>query len=165
MNRKGFTLLEVMVVVVIIGIVLGIVTITVDTRREKVSDAVDRLASITRLASEEAVLRSRELALEIKPGGYLFLTLGREGFMPLEGDPLLRERKLPEDLELELYLAGEPVEIDAQENDLSGNVERPPRIYLFSSGEITPFELRIRDPYTEAEYSVAGEMTGVISVE
>lgn len=164
-SDRGFTLLEVMVVLVIIGTIIGIITITVDTRREKVTIAVDRLASLTRLASEEAVLRSRELALEIKPDGYHFLTLGDEGFIPLEGDSLLKERKLPEDLELELYLLGEPVEIDAKKDELSGKVEKPPRILLFSSGEMTPFELRIRDPYTEEEYSVAGEMTGMVSVE
>ncbi len=164
-SRKGFTLLEVMVVLVIIGTIIGIITITVDTRREKVTNAVDRLASLTRLASEEAVLRSRELALEIKTDGYHFLTLGDDGFIPLEGDSLLKERKLPEDLELELFLAGEAVEIDAEKDEISGKIELPPRIFLFSSGEISPFELKIRDPYSEAEYSVSGEMTGDISVE
>ncbi|PIY20890.1 MAG: type II secretion system protein GspH [Deltaproteobacteria bacterium CG_4_10_14_3_um_filter_60_8] len=164
-RRAGFTLIEVLVVLVIISIVLGVVTLNVDHRRDDVAEAVRRLGAIVRLASEEAVLRSRELAMQVEPGGYRFLEIGKDGFVPVEGDEVLRPRQLPEGLELTLALEGEPVQLVAAEEADGKEDQRPARIFLLSSGEVTPFELRLHDPYTEVVWVVAGELTGAITVQ
>lgn len=153
-----------MVVVVIISIVLGVITLNVDTRGDDVAEAVRRLGAITRLASEEAVLRSRELALQVEPDGYSFMELGTDGFVPLVGDEVLRQRLLPEGLELTLLLEGEPVQLVAAEEDGQED-QRPARIFLLSSGEMTPFELRLQDPYTEVVWVVTGALTGAVTVQ
>lgn len=164
-RRAGFTLIEVMVVLVIISIVIGVITLNVNHRQDDVAEAVRRLGAIVRLASEEAVLRSRELALQVDPDGYRFLELGKDGFVPLQGDEVLRQRLLPEGLELSLSLEGEPVPIVAEEEADGKEGQRPARIFLLSSGEVTPFELRLQDPYTEVVWVVAGELTGAITVQ
>ncbi len=165
-RRAGFTLIEVMVVVVIITIVLGIVTLNVDTRQDDVAEAVRRLGAVARLASEEAVLRSRDLALQVEPDGYRFLERDEKGeATPLEGDEVLRPRQLPEGLELSLMLEGEPVVLVAEDASDDKEGQRPARIFLLSSGEVTPFELRLKDPYNDVVWVVAGELTGAITVE
>lgn len=165
-RRAGFTLIEVMVVLVIISIVLGIITLNVDTRQDDVAEAVRRLGAVARLASEEAVLRSRDLALQVEPDGYRFLELGEKGAAtPLVGDEVLRPRQLPEGLELSLVLEGEPVVLVAEDVSDGKEGQRPARIFLLSSGEVTPFELRIEDPYNDVVWGVAGELTGAITVE
>jgi len=78
---------------------------------------------------------------------------------------VMRKRLLPEGLELSLLLEGEPAEIVAEEEDGLEGGQQPARIFLLSSGEITPFELRLQDTYTEVVWVVTGELTGAITVQ
>jgi len=166
-GRAGFTLLEVLVVMVIIGITIGFITLKVDTRRDNLAEEVRRFAALVGLAGEEAVLQTREFGLQVTPTGYFFLQAGANGFVALEGDDVLRARQLPADLEIDLTLAGEPVTLqEAKTTTGEGEEgEPPPRIYLLSSGEVTPFELRIRDRHSAVGFLVTGSMTGHLTIE
>lgn len=165
LSRAGFTLLEVLVVLVIIGISIGFVTLTVDTRQEDIEEVVNRFGALVKLASEEAVLQSREYAVQVTPTGYFFLVPGEQGFRALEGDDILRARRFPEDLSLSLLIMGESVELREQESEAEKAEEAPPRIYLLSSGEVTPFELRVEDLHSELELLVTATVTGNVSIE
>jgi hypothetical protein len=92
------------------------------------------------------------------------MELGTDGLVPLVGDEVLRQRFLPEGLELTLLLEGEAVQLVAAEEDGQED-QRPARIFLLSSGEMTPFELRLQDPYTEVVWVVTGALTGAVTVQ
>jgi general secretion pathway protein H len=91
---SGFTLLEMMVVIVLAGILLSIVTINVtpDPRQQLQREAM-RVGQLMGLAADEARIRQQPIAWEADLNGYRFVTeVGGERQL-LTGDELLRERR------------------------------------------------------------------------
>ncbi|HEC18768.1 MAG TPA: type II secretion system protein GspH [Gammaproteobacteria bacterium] len=149
---RGFTLLELLAVLLIIGIVISFATLSIGQNTSRiVEDEAERLHGLIQLASEEAVLQGRDLALEFARDQYRFLELGAEAWQPVEGDAMFRERALPEAVELELVLEGLPASFEDKKN--------LPKIFILSSGELTPFELTLKNDEGE-EYSLQGFING-----
>lgn len=101
---RGFTLLELLAVMVIVGIVLGAVTLNAmpDSQQVLREDA-RRVALLLQLAREEAIVRNRPVAFEADAWHYRFLVSEGNVWQALERDDLLREREFehpPVDLSL-----------------------------------------------------------------
>ncbi|MFC1524058.1 type II secretion system minor pseudopilin GspH [Thermodesulfobacteriota bacterium] len=162
---RGFTLLELMVVLFIIGIIIGAATLSVDTRDEDIATEARRFAALVELASDEAVLKAEEYAVQFDPEGYGFTAFTENGWAEMEDIEIFRRRKLPDGLDVELFLEGERVDIDPDgffdEEDEDRN---RPRIYLLSSGEVTPFEYILQDAFSPTGYLVKGDSLDGISV-
>lgn len=155
-TARGFTLIEVLVVVLIIGITLSFAVLTVSSGEDElVETEARRFAALVKLAGEEAVLRSQELAVEVQRSGYRFARSDAGKWVPLEDDRLLRARELPPEIVIEGLLNGEPIPFELLEE---GDT---PRIFLLSSGEMTPFELEFKLDFG-ASYGVSGDFTGKI---
>ena len=93
-TMRGFTLLELLIVLVIVGITLGMISFKglPDDRQILLSDA-QRIALLLQLARDEAIVRNRPLAFEAEAGGYRFLIRDEGTWQVIEQDDLLRERK------------------------------------------------------------------------
>ena len=90
---RGFTLIEVMVVMVIIGIVLGMVTLNaIPSPRQNLQAEAQRLALLLQLARDEAIVRNRLVTFEANPERYRFLVRNENRWDPVTQDDLLRER-------------------------------------------------------------------------
>lgn len=90
----GFTLLEMLVVIVLAGILVSIVTIntTPDPRQQLEREAL-RVGQLMGLAADEARIRQQPIAWEADLSGYRFVTeVGGERRL-LTDDELLRERR------------------------------------------------------------------------
>ncbi len=164
---RGFTLLEVLVVVLIVGIVVGLlVPAFTGTARRDLETEAQRLAALLRLASEEAVLQGQEYAVELAPDGYRFLALGSGGWQPVQ-DPLLRPRELPASLRLEVFYEGERFDFFLhREQAPTAAQETLPRLYILSSGEMTPLEILLSDTEGDAgNYRIQVELHGRIRLE
>ncbi len=84
---RGFTLLELLVVMVLAGIVVSMVAINATpNERGRVLDDGQKVARLFELAQEEAQLRARPLAWEADPQGWRFLEATPSGWMPLVDD-------------------------------------------------------------------------------
>lgn len=158
---RGFTLLELMVVLVIVSIVLSFVTLTAggDSRGEQLQRETRRLAALLEMASEEAVLSSQQLAVRFSEDGYEFMVLRGGEWLPLDDDPLLRARSLPEGVELRLELEDNPPpSLITEDSEL-------PQVFLLSSGEMTPFEVTLSAPESERRFLVKANLLGQLELE
>jgi len=160
-RARGFTLLEVLAVMVIVGIVLTFMTLAVDTdsRAREMEREAQRLLALLQLASEEAVLRSEQLALRVGETDYEFMILQNNEWLPLDDDRPLRRRELPAGIELELELQDNPPP------GLAAEDEEQPQVFLLSSGEMTPFVLTFSAPGSEQRYYLKATLLGRLELE
>jgi general secretion pathway protein H len=89
----GFTLLELLVVLVIVGITLGAVVLNASpSPRQMLYNEAHRIALLMQLARDEAIVRNQAIAFESDSTHYRFLVRQGNEWLPLIGDELLRER-------------------------------------------------------------------------
>jgi general secretion pathway protein H len=72
-DRAGFTLVELLMVVAIIGLAAGAVVLSVPDPRPSVAEDAERFAARLSRAREEAILTNRPVEVEATPAGYGFL--------------------------------------------------------------------------------------------
>ena len=90
---SGFTLVELLVVMVIIGITLGLAALNaIPSPRQDLQKEAQRIALLLQLARDEAIVRNRQVAFEATPERYRFLVRNDTGWVPVTQDDLLRER-------------------------------------------------------------------------
>lgn len=156
-RQAGFTLLEILVVMVLLGIIISVAVLsTSDGKSRQLEQDVQRLVQLVRLAQEEAILNQVELAIKFYPDGYEFQILEGEDWSPIQDSKLFSRRQFDENYELEVLHDG--ISISLREED-SG------RILLLSSGDMTPFELHLGLYYQEPEYVLTGDEMGKITVK
>ncbi|MFS0755571.1 type II secretion system minor pseudopilin GspH [Noviherbaspirillum sp. 1P10PC] len=92
--QRGFTLLELLVVLVIAGITLGIVSFNaMPGPQQNLKDDAQRIALLLQLARDEAIVRDRPIAFEADSEGYRFLQREEKAWQPLRADDMLRPRQ------------------------------------------------------------------------
>lgn len=92
-GQHGFTLLELLVVLVVVGITLGAVVLNVNPgQRQLLNNEAQRIAQLMQLARDEAIVRNQAIAFESDNVRYRFLIRQDNEWRPLLGDELLRER-------------------------------------------------------------------------
>lgn len=71
-RRSGFTLVELLMVVAILGLAAGAVVLAVPDPRPAVGAEAERFAARLSSARDESVLSNRPVAVEVSPAGYTF---------------------------------------------------------------------------------------------
>ena len=174
-NSRGFTLVEILVVMVIIATVVSIAMLSISVvgdDRELDRERV-RFASLVETVQDEAMLQGREFGVEVMLSAYRFVEFDpfTRQWMPIPGDELFRERSLPEGLEFELYVDEKQIPLardakkidDPDESPMNAGVQSyMPHLFVFASGEATAYELRLRRPQTDAEVVLRGNVLGEI---
>lgn len=158
----GFTLIEVVVVTAIIGILAGLVVLSIGDGggRRQVEREARRLATVLELASEMAVRNGIELGVRVEPTEYRFFRLQDQQWQPIEDS---RRGFGPHDLAEGVRLRTRVEGFDADLGE-SGEVVTP-QILILSSGEMTPFEVRVKSSHSGRTTRVSGALTGEISLE
>lgn len=92
--QRGFTFIELLVVMAIIGVTLGMVTFNAipDSQQALHQDA-QRIALLLQLARDEAIVRNRPIAFEADNARYRFLLREENAWQALAQDDLLHERQ------------------------------------------------------------------------
>jgi general secretion pathway protein H len=166
-RTAGFTLLELMVVLVLIGIIFSFATLSMrgDDLAELMEREAQRLEMLLAVASDEAVLRGDELALYVEDNGYEFMTLVQDGWQ-VPDDGMLRRYDMPADIRLELDLGDElPTPAPEQDKETDEQATEQPQIFILSSGEMTPFTLTFSSGGSLKYYQIITTLLGNISLE
>ncbi len=135
--EQGFTLLELMVVVTIIGIMGLALGLGVSRSDDTFANERDRLRAVLELALQTAIIESSEYGFSLTEDGYHFLALKNDEWIvfKIESGPL-QAHEIPERIRLSL------------ESDLTLAETQDtlvPEVLLLSSGEMTAFELQLSD--------------------
>src|SRR5689334_4471635 len=94
LRGRGFTLVEIMVVMVIIGITLGMASLNaIPSPSQDLQKEAQRLTLLLQLARDEAIVRNRPVTFEATPERYHFLVRNEARWDLITGDDLLRERE------------------------------------------------------------------------
>jgi len=164
-QTAGFTLLELLVVIVIIGILATFATLSIGNRAldDRLEVESQRLQQILRLASEEAETKGIEIGFRYTQEQYDFLAINKDGqWAPYTASGPLRPRTIPQPFYLELRIEDRPV---APASDAPDRKDKKiePQILLFSSGEATAFTLDVKAenyaPYYRVQADVLGKIT------
>lgn len=86
-NRHGFTLVELLMVVAIIGVAAGAVVLAVPDPRPSVAADAERFAARLSRARDKAVLSNRPVAVETTSTGYGFTVFDGADWGPLDEGP------------------------------------------------------------------------------
>lgn len=170
-RARGFTLIEILVAVVIIGIVMSVavLSLTLAGDDRALREEARRFMALIELARDDAAMQGREFGVELMRQSYRFVEydpLTNQWAETLDDD-YLRYRALPEGIEFELYLEDQRVELefDAQVIDYE---ERPglvtqdyaPHLLVFSSGDATAFELHLVRALDDVRVGIQGDLLG-----
>ncbi|GIU42395.1 type II secretion system minor pseudopilin GspH [Shewanella colwelliana] len=182
MSRQfGFTLMEVLLVVLIMGLAASAVTFT--TGGADKQQALERVArqfmASTELVLDETVLSGHFIGIVIDKDHYEFVFYDEGKWKPLQQDRLLAAREMEYDVQMHLTLEGMPLSQEDEEQDswfdeplIEPSAEDKkkfpePQVMLFPSGEMSSFELAFvskDERGNEIEALVIGDALGRLTL-
>ncbi len=134
---RGFTLIEILVVVAIVGVIALVVTLSVTGSGERqVRREAERFEALVGQACEQAELGGREIGVVVGGGGYAFRLMAGNDWVDFPPESTLRPRRWVGGLSVVLTRDGRSV-------DLGTAADATPQLVCFSSGERTPFALTL----------------------
>ena len=100
-DENGFSLTELMVVLVIVGLLASAVALNLPDPRGHLVDEGEAFAARAKAAQEAAIVESRDMAMWVSPEGYGFERFGEGAWTPVARTPF-QNRAWPEDTTVSL---------------------------------------------------------------
>ncbi|HXH03417.1 MAG TPA: type II secretion system minor pseudopilin GspH [Candidatus Competibacteraceae bacterium] len=172
--QAGFTLLEVLVVVVLIAIITSFATLAVRAPdpQERLDEEARRLLVRLELAQQEAWLRAETRGVRFAQDGYRFLVRDRQGkWQALSDGTQPGAYRLPSGLSLQLSVDGQPVRLFAtldEDQAMDATLQQPsagpqPQV-LLAGGEGSEFGV-VLEAEALRPHAVSGDLSGALHAE
>lgn len=151
--QRGFTLIEILVVLVIIGIMVGLIGVRMMPDDAGVlADEAQRLALLLEQTRDQAVVSGEPIGFSVEGARYRFWSLDENrAWVPRRGDDLLKDRDL----------AG-GVRLQALQVNQAG-LAQGERLLFSPSGSSAPFSAELA--LNAAQVRVVGDSLGRVRVE
>ncbi len=132
--RAGFTLIEVLVVVVVLAVIVGAVVMSVTGMDARRADReAERLYLLLQLACEHAELNGREVGLHLAARGYGFSLTAQDRWAPFTPGHRLAER----------HVDGSVLDVPSAALPETPDFERAPQATCWPTGELSPLDIRV----------------------
>lgn len=161
-TEKGFTLIEILVVIAILGIIVTFVVLNVDLRsRAKVAQQTAKeLLLLMQATQQQAILQQQPMGISIQSDAYSFWqyteTSDSMVWQPIEQDSVFSSRHLPKGVHLQLtLLAG---------NADAASLTNTPTLVFAIDGTQAPFKLTISIEDDSVHYVLTGQANGDLSL-
>jgi general secretion pathway protein H len=166
-GHAGFSLLELLIVVAIIGLLVQAVTLSMGVlgNDREIEQETGRLRGLLDLLHEEALMQSRDYGVMFTETGYriyVFDYAQLEWVQP-PADRLLEPYSLRPQLAMSLVLDGRNVALvpDFESQDVES---AEPQIMLLASGEVTPFTIEMERAGIPGRFELTAKLDGEITV-
>lgn len=175
-RNAAFTLIELLVVIVIIAVISSVALLSLGILGDdrELQREARRLSSLIELANDDATIQGRDFGLEVMRSGYRFVEHDPllNQWHELLGDDLLRPRQLGDGMEFELFLEDRRVLLDTEADELERDEEEGqpgedylPHILILSSGDVSPFELRLSREIDRATLTLTMSPAGELELQ
>lgn len=143
-HARGFTLVELLVVLVLLGVLTSLAVLgsnLAGNPARALYDEAERLGSLLRVLLDEAVLDNIEYGVRFEPGSYRVLRYVplKARWEPVDG----RTHELPQWLRLSIEVEQQSVGLTGSASEREKSPVVLPQLLILSSGEMTPFTLRL----------------------
>jgi general secretion pathway protein H len=172
LQSGGFTLIEILVVMVIIGVVIAgaLLSLSFTGPDRELHTEGERLVDLMNYAQEQGELQTRELGLYCTDHSYKFLAFDarRNLWVPIDDDDALRARTLPDAIKLQLDVEGREVVLaslaDEQKKKIAPE-DLQPHVMIFSNGDLTSFRVTLQRDGTDQTVTLLPDRQGKIKVK
>jgi len=146
---SGFTLIEILVVVVIVSIltVMGVQMISSGSVERNLQQHGRILQSSIEFACDQAILQNMPYGLTVSQAAYGFSILTEKNWQPAIYQENSLDKTFTDGSQISLVL-------DGQETTLAKELGETPQIVCDTTGEISPFRLEISDATGQHHYQL-----------
>lgn len=179
---RGFTLIELAVVILIIGVLATFAMLSVGNRslEDRLENEARRIQAIVQLAAEESEAKGVEIGLRFTEGAFRLMAVdASQQWADYEETGSLRRRPIGDPVRIGLRVDGRAIPLpkddplvpagkDQDEDEFSPTARKPriePQVLLLSSGEMTPFSLDLAAPGLGYFYRLDGDDLGRLSLQ
>jgi len=151
--NQGFSLIEIMIVVLIIGISASMAVLYIDNSDDRLKSEAKRLFSMTQLVRDDAIMTGQSLAMIVDSTNYYFSRLEKGKWVQLISKPY-KKIKMSDDIRLRFILADKG----------SAKTEKQTNLFYFlPTGETSEFQVWISNDNTE--YVLSSTSLGELSLK
>jgi len=162
MRQAGYTLIEILIVLFILGIVTSVALLSIGRNDNKQMESfANEITQIMTLAEEQAMLEPNVLGLSIAEHSFEFASLqptkgsNKKAWLPLE-DVILGKHPIPKNIQLGIVLGGGALDADKEKS-------KGPQIIISMNGDMTPFTIYVGKRGEKPKYAIIGDGDGNVT--